>query len=144
MAAEWGERVWGGVHLALRTLDMPMAGQRNPQVRRSQRVVGTAVASLVQIGDTFYLLSLPTSFPFPSPSHSSLSFERATGSFSCSTCGQADPHSPSSPSTSSARKVVLACCQTAAAFSALTASAAASPPSLCHLLHGPVHPLLHR
>ena len=52
------------------------------------------------------------SFPFPPLSHYGLSSEKATDSSSCSTCGQADSHSPPSPSVLSARKVVLAPCQT--------------------------------
>jgi len=52
------------------------------------------------------------SFPFPPLSHDGLSSEKATDSSSCSTCGQADSHSPPSPSVLSARKVVLAPCQT--------------------------------
>ena len=59
-------------------------------------------------------LFLPTSLPFTfsPPSHYGLSSEKATDSSSFITCSQADSHSAPSPSISSARKVVLAHCQT--------------------------------
>lgn len=58
------------------------------------------------------LFSCLLPFPFSPPSHYGLSSEKETDSSSFIMCSQADSHSPPSPSISSARKVVLAHCQT--------------------------------
>ena len=69
------------------------------------------------------------SFLSVSTSHCGLSLERTIGPSSCSMRGQAHTGLPPSPSTSSAGKVVLACCWTSHSLCCHW---------LCHLLCGPV------
>lgn len=85
----------------------------DPQVQGSQMFVGSPLAywGRQQKMLSFRSLCLPTSFSFPSSSHCGLSSERASGLLATAQ-GGADPYLLPSPSTSSARSVMPANCQT--------------------------------
>lgn len=104
----------------------PLPGKGSPS-EEVPEVHGTS-CGLVGLTATavFLHFCLPTCLSFSSPQTLHLSLERASGVSNYSTCGWAGPHLPPSPCASFARKLVLVCGQSSAAFFAITASTIAS------------------